>query len=188
MEFQIYRVSFTKIKRVKFSLTKLKAAFGNSESMEKLQVDTYTEDIINDVEGIPFALSNMNVMYAGLSELAGYNYFKTITIGTLQLKTFQGAILNINGTDFKLKLKSDMEELESEPTSISKRNVTRIDFEIDAEDVSKISRATIESLELIAKKTTVKFSIVEGSDEDLIEKHLTDEEPKSNGGQSEEEE
>ena len=74
--------------------------------------------------------------------------------------------------DFKLELKSDMEELESEPSNVTQRYVTRIDFEIDSADVSKISRATVESLELVAKKNQLKFFIVEGNDDDLIEKAI----------------
>ena len=151
---------------MKFSITKLKAAFGNIRAMEKLHVDTFTEDIINDVEGAPFAVSERNVMYAGLSELAGYHYFKTIIIGSFQIKTFKGAQLIVNGVDFNLKLKSDMVELESEFSNVSNRSITRIDFEINHEDVSKISKTVIESLELTAKKNHVKFSIVESNEEE----------------------
>ncbi|WP_299399568.1 hypothetical protein [uncultured Gelidibacter sp.] len=147
---------------MKFSIKKLRTAFSNTKTTEASEPDTYTQDIINDVEGVAFAISETNVLYAGLSELAGYHYFKTITIGTLQLKTFKGATLIVNGTDFKLELKSDMEELESETTIGSNRRITRIDFEIDKDDISKISKTTIESIELIAKKNHITFSIIEG--------------------------
>ncbi len=55
---------------MKFSITKLKAAFGNIRAMEKLHVDTLTEDIISSIENKPFAISDKNVMYATLSEFA----------------------------------------------------------------------------------------------------------------------
>lgn len=151
---------------MKFSITKLRAAFGDIKAMEKLHVDTYTEDIINDVEGVPFALSETNVMYAGFSELAGYHYFKTIIIGTFQIKTFKGAKLTVIGDDFKLELKSDMVELESEFSNVSNRSITRIDFEIDEEDLPKISKSKIQSLQLSAKKAKADFSIVEIEKED----------------------
>lgn len=151
---------------MKFSIKKLRAAFSNTKTSEALETGTYTEDIINDVEGVPFAISKTNVMYAGLSELAGYHYFKTVIIGTFQLKTFKGATLIVNGTDFKLELKSDMEELESESTNGSQRQITRIDFEIDKDAMSKISKTTVESMELRAKNSRIQFSIIEGGYDD----------------------
>ncbi|MEO8773610.1 MAG: hypothetical protein ABI263_09280 [Gelidibacter sp.] len=160
---------------MKSFITKLKSAFGESKVGEEPHDDTFTEAIINDVEGAPYALSKTNVLYAGLSELAGYHYFKTIIIGTFQIKTFKGAKLVVNGKDFKLELKSDMEELESESSNIPNRNITRIDFEIEHKDLSKISKKVIESLELIALKNHVHFSIIQGDfDEELADETLAD--------------
>lgn len=164
-----------KLDPMKSFITKLKSAFGESKQSEKPHDDTFTEAIINDVEGAPFAISETNVLYAGASDLAGYHYFKTIVIGTFKIKTFKGAKLIIKGTDFKLELKSDMEELSSEASNITNRNITRIDFEIDSDDLSKISRTAIVSLELIAKNNRVQFSIIKGDfDEELIDE-VTDE-------------
>lgn len=146
---------------MKFSINKLKTVFGATKIVEEEHQDTFIEAIINDVDGVPFALSNTNVMYAGMSELAGYHYFKSIVIGTFKIKTFQGAKLIINGVDFKLELKSDMLELVSESSLIQNRNVTTIDFEIDEEDLPKITRSKIQSLELSVKKEKVIFKSIE---------------------------
>ena len=146
---------------MKSAITKLKAAFGNNKIVDEQLNSTYTEAIINDVEGVPFALSDTNVMYAGMSELAGYHYFKTIIIGTFKIKTFKGAKLILNGDDFKLELKSDMLELLSESSAVPNRNVTAIDFEIDENDLPKIVRAEIQSLQLSAKKEKVVFNMIE---------------------------
>lgn len=165
---------------MKSFITKLKSAFSDSKPTDQANNDAFTEAIIKDVEGAPFSISETNVLYAGVSELAGYHYFKTIIIGTFQIKTFQGAKLIINGNDFKLELKSDMEELESETSNISGRHITRIDFEIDHDDISKISRTAVESLEVLAKKNHVKFSIIEGdfdeelADQDVLKENLAD--------------
>lgn len=162
---------------MKTFFSKLKGAFGD-KSIAKPQDPSFIENIINDVDGAPFAISETNVLYAGLSELAGYHYFKTITIGTFQIKTFNGAKLIINGKDFKLELHSDMVELASESTKMANRNITRIDFEIHEEDIPKISRTSVESIELIAKKNHVKFLIVEGNfDEELSNEGAIHEEP-----------
>ena len=161
---------------MKSFITKLKSALGEPKSEENVHDDSFTEAIINEVEGAPFAISETNVLYAGFSELAGYHYFKTIIIGTFQIKTFKGATLIIKGKDFKLELKSDMEELETESSNTPNRKVSRIDFEIDPENLSKISKTTIDSIEIIAKKNHVKFSIIEGGyDVELQDDNLVDE-------------
>ncbi len=162
---------------MKSFITKLKAALIESKVAKKPHDHTFTEAIINDVEGAPFAISETNVLYAGLSELAGYHYLKTIIIGSCQIKTFHGAKLLVNGIDFKLELTSDMVELTSEASNIPNRNITRIDFEIDSDDISKISKHLIESLEIIAKKNHLKFSTIEGNyDEELSDKNLEEKE------------
>jgi hypothetical protein len=145
---------------MKFSITRLRAAFGNMSAMEKLHVDTHTESIINDIENEPFAISESNVLYAGLGELAGYHLLQTVIVGTFHLKTFKGAKLNIKGNDFELNLNSDMVELESDFSNVSHRSITKIDFEIDEDDLPKIVKSKIQTLELTAKKERVLFSIV----------------------------
>lgn len=150
---------------MKLLIKKLRNVFSDSETNEdSASEESYINDIINSVEGSPFAISKSNVLYAGASELAGYHYFKTIVIGTFQLKTFKGAKLMITGPDLKLELKSDMVELASESAE-GNRNTTQIDFEIDENDIAKISRANVESLELVTKKTKILFSVVEQVEE-----------------------
>lgn len=144
-----------------FSLKKLKAVIGNKNASEDSHDSEFTDKIIKEVEGAPFAISQSNVMYAGTSELAGYHYFKTVIIGTLKLKTLNGATLIVKSDHGQLKLKSDMVELESEIEKGSNRVITRIDFEIDQEDLGKISRKSIQSLELISKKNHLHFSVLE---------------------------
>lgn len=146
---------------MKFSITKLRAAFGDIRAMEKLHVDTRTEDIINAIKNKPFAISDKNVIYAGFDELAGYHYFKTVVVGAFHVKTIKGAQLTIHGNDFKLVLNSDMVELESDFSNVSNRSITYIDFEIDTEDLPKIEKGNIKSIELSAKNNKVIFSIIE---------------------------
>lgn len=146
---------------MKFSINKLKRVFSTHQVVPEEHQDTFIEAIINDVEGVPFAVSETNVMYAGMSELAGYHYFKSIVIGTFKIKTFKGATLTIIGDDFKLELQSDMLELESESSSVPNRNMTPLDFEIDQEDLPKIVRSKIRSLQISTKKETVIFNPIE---------------------------
>ena len=133
---------------------------GNVHAMEKTHVDNNTEDIINSIEDKAFAISQQNVMYASIKELGGYYYFLTIIVGTFKIKTFKGAKLSISGTNFELELKTDMDEFESEYSNVSNRNITRIDFQIEEEDVSKIDKSQIGTLQITAKKHQINFTTV----------------------------
>ncbi|WP_053990371.1 hypothetical protein [Mangrovimonas sp. TPBH4] len=150
---------------MKFSLTKLKAAFGDPRAMEKLHVDSYTESIINDIKDEPFAVGAENVCYAGFNELGGYHFLQTIIVGSFHIKTIKGARLTINGKDFKMVMTSDMEELESEHSNVSNRSITRIDFAIEKEDMAKFKKSRIQSLLLEAKKHRIAFDIYKPSKE-----------------------
>lgn len=159
---------------MKTFFSKIKGAFSDQTKPEPLD-KSFTDAIIKDVDGAPFALSESNVLYAGMNELAGYHYFKTIIIGTFKIKTFKGAQLLVNGHDFKLELQSDMLELTSETSKVPNRNVTSIDFEIKPEELSKISRTSVKSLEIHAKGNLLKFEVIEGHfDSELSARHKTD--------------
>lgn len=144
---------------MKFSLTKLKAAFGQVKSAEKSIESDNTEAIINDLKDEPLAISSENVMYAGWDELGGYHFMQTVIVGRFHIKTVKGAKLHIAGKSIDLNLDSDMVELESDPSNVSNRSITRIDFQIEKSDIKKITRSNIDSLTLTAKKQRLEFKI-----------------------------
>ncbi len=158
-----YNSSFTKIIFMKFSFDKILAAFGNKRTLEPTHVDNHTEDIINSVDGDAFAISEQNVLFAKTSELGGYFYVISIIVGAFKIKTNKGAKLIINGNDFDLVLNSDSEEFESDHSNVSNRYITRIDFQIEKEDVSKFDRKAIKSLRLSAKKQDIIFNTIAAS-------------------------
>ncbi|MGS2726900.1 hypothetical protein ACU8DI_09855 [Psychroserpens sp. BH13MA-6] len=147
-------------------ITKLKAAFGNPAAMQKTHVDNHTEAIINDIEHQPFALSDDNVLYAGLNELGGYFFFQTVIVGTFHTKTKNGATLKLIGNDFELLLNSDMMELESDHSNVSNRSISKIDFQLEEIDVVKIDKSKIEQLILNCKKDTITFERYHGDEEE----------------------
>ena len=151
---------------MKFSFSKLKNAFGKSDTHEDAQEDTYTLDLMKSIEQKPFAVSNENICFASANELAGYYYLQTVVVGKFKIKTFDGAQLKVLGNDFELILKSDMLELESEHYTIPKSYVTRMDFIVNKGDLPKISRSHIHKLVLSAKKQRVEFSIIELKEEE----------------------
>jgi len=146
---------------MKFSFNKVLAAMGSNRALEKTIDENYTKDIIEDVDQPPLAISNNNVLYAGINELTGYYYLQTVTIGSFKTKTFKGAKLKITGKNFELELKSDMDEIKSEVADVTTRNITNIDFEIEKSDISKIKKSTIKSIVLVSNKKQEEFSIYE---------------------------
>lgn len=145
---------------MKFSFDKILATFGNKRALERTHVDNHTEDILSSIKDNAFAISNDNVLFLAIKELGGFYYLKTIVVGAFKIKTNKGATLSINGIDFDLELKTDMNEFESEHSNISNRHVTRIDFQIEEEDALKIDESLINTLELKAKKHQILFTTV----------------------------
>ena len=151
---------------MKFSLSKLKTAFGNQNSKDKTNLDNFIEEITKTIEQKPFASSDQNVCYLATNELAGYYFLQTIIVGKFKIKTFNGAQLTVKGEGFKLELESDMKELVSDLYAVPKSYVTRIDFIMNKKDVPKIDKSKIHSLLLTAKKQNIEFSILQTTDEE----------------------
>ena len=145
---------------MKFSIDKILAGFGNIRAMERTHVDNVTEDIIKSIKDKAYALSEQNVMYASDKELGGYFYFKTIIVGSFKIKTIKGAKLNVIADDFNLELKTDMDEFESDFSNVSNRYITRIDFQIEEEDISKLKQSNIKNIQLVTKKRTLDFKLI----------------------------
>jgi len=144
---------------MKLFFDKVFAAFGNIRAMERTHVDDFSEDQINlnSLKNEAFAISKLNVLFAETKELGGFYYLKTIIVGAFKIKTIKGATLMIIGTNFELKLKTDMDEFESEYSNGSNRHITRIDFQIEKEDISKIDTSLVKTLDLKTKKHQILF-------------------------------
>jgi len=145
---------------MKFSIDKILAGFGNIRAMERTHVDNFTEDIIKSIKDKAYAISEQNVLYASDKELGGYFYFKTIIVGSFKIKTIKGAKLNVIADDFNLELKTDMDEFESDYSNVSNRYITRIDFQIEEEDISKLKQSNIKNIQLVTKKITLDFKLI----------------------------
>jgi hypothetical protein len=143
---------------MKFKLNKILSAFGNTTSLEPTHDDNYIKDIIKSIDEEAFAVSEQNVLFAKVSELGGYYYVITIVVGRFKIKTKNGGNLSIEGKKFNLILNSDMDEFESNHSNVSNSFITRIDFQIEKEDVSKFDKKSITSLKLSAKKQEVIFT------------------------------
>ncbi len=142
-----------------FSIGKLLDTFGKKSAKDQPQDNNDTQAIIDAIKDEHFAVSDQNVIYASVNELGGYYYLKTIIVGAFKIKTMKGATLTIKSKDFELDLITDMDEFESENSNLANRYVTRIDFQVEENDVSKINPAMLDSLNLKAKKHNIVFRI-----------------------------
>lgn len=128
-----------------------------SSKTEKATISDTTEHIINEIEAEPYGISNENVLYGGLNELGGYYFFQTVIVGKLKLKTKTGAQVKLSGKTCLFKLKSDMDELASEPTNVKGRWLTKIDFQIEEADIKHLSDAILSEIEIITSHNTITF-------------------------------
>lgn len=133
--------------------------FSSKKSNNTLADEDYLKTIIESGKDEPLAVSNNNAMYVGYNELGGYYYLQTYIIGALNIKTKTGAKLVIDGNDYNLKLNSDMSEFESDPAHPLKAQVTKIDFEIEKNDVQKLKRSSMKQLTLTVKKKEIVFNM-----------------------------
>ena len=140
-------------------ITTLKSAFTNSNPSKTATTDS-TEAIIKAIDNKPLAISDHNVLYAGLNELGGYYVFQTVVVGAFKVKTKKGAQLSIRGKGFSFDLESDSVEFESESAGVKGRYVTKIDFQIEKRDASKLAPLKIEGLTLRCKQHEIVFNSV----------------------------
>jgi len=133
--------------------------FGSKDNEDSILDENYIQTIIDASDDEPLAISESNVMYAGYNELGGYYYLQTVIIGTLKAKTKEGAKLFIESKTKNLELDADMDELEFDHASALKAYVTKIDFQIEKDDVENLSRSKIKEIKLLIKNKEVLFTI-----------------------------
>ena len=138
-----------------FSFSKIKSKFSSNKPSQPADS---IEKIIAEVDNAPFGISDSNVLFAGLNELGGYFFFQTVVVGSLKIKTFDGAKLIMKGDDIELELVSDMLELESEVSQTAKRFITKIDFQIEMTEIEKLEKQRITEIVLKVKKHTLRFT------------------------------
>jgi hypothetical protein len=141
----------------------LNNVFGKKKSIT--QSEDSIEAIINDIDSQPFGISQNNVLFAGLNELGGYYFFQTVIVGDFYIKTTKGIDIILNGEANVLKLKSDTDELESDPSPVKGRHITKIDFEIEESDIETLKNGSVTHLTLNSKKQKVVFTKYIVSDE-----------------------
>ena len=141
-------------------ITKLKSAFGGEKASENVSIADTTEAIMKDIEHDAFAVSDSNVLYAGLNELGGYYFVQTVIVGTFKTKSKKGAQLHIQGKELDLQLNSDSEEFESDHTDVKGRFITKIDFQIEEKEAVKIDREGVDTISMRCKNNVYDFKVI----------------------------
>lgn len=130
--------------------------FGN-----KTADNTITDDpqkIMSEIETLPIGISEENVLYGGVVELGGFFLLNSVVIGRFKAKTKNGATLNLTGPNLDLELKSDMDELETELSSVKGRYISNIDFQIDEKDLKFFESPEIEKFVLKIAGENIVFT------------------------------
>jgi len=134
---------------------KLLASMGNISAMERLHVDTVTEDKILNIGGDKIAESKEGQLWVGIQELSGYHFLETTIVSVLNIKTFDGTILVFKGGKENIELKSDTQEIKSEFSNVSNRFIAEVSFDITKDEINKMVKGDFTEVEFKFKKKSI---------------------------------
>ena len=134
---------------------KLLASMGNISAMERLHVDTVTENRILNIGGDKIAESKEGQLWVGIQELTGYYFLETTIVSVLNIKTFDGATLTFKGGKEDIELKSDTQEIKSEFSNVSNRFIAEVSFDITKDEINKMVKGDFTEVEIKFKKKTI---------------------------------
>ena len=138
-------------------VTKVLASFGNTKAIERLHVDSPTEEKINIENGDKIAESKEGEIWTGIQELNGYLFLETIVISGINIKTFNGAKLTFTDDNDEFILKSDTQEIVSEFTNEFNRFVTKITFDITETEIQRVVKREFKQVRFEFKKKALTF-------------------------------
>ncbi|NRD20616.1 hypothetical protein HNV08_11200 [Winogradskyella eckloniae] len=135
----------------------LLAALGNIRAMERLHVDTFTEEKIKNISGLKVAASRDGQFWVSFQELNGYLFMNTTVLSRVDLKTLKGSKITILTKDYEIEIKSDEKEIESDFSNVSNTYMTKVSFVIESKERDIIENRNFEEIEYQLKKKTLRF-------------------------------
>ncbi len=138
-------------------IDKVLASLGNIKAMERLHVDDFTENIITNVEGTKIATSQYGQVFTEVEKLNGYTFLEVTVLSNTNIKTMKGAKLVLSGSNEPFTLLSDTQEIESDFSNVSNRYITKISFNIDPKEITRINKKDFEEIHLEYKKKVLPF-------------------------------
>ena len=136
---------------------KVLAGFGSSKAKERLHVDTFTDNLKENVEGEKIAQSEDGQLWIHFQELNGYYFMDVVVLSKMSLKSRKRNTLCYISTTKKIELLSDTDETVSDYSNTSKLWLTRISYEV--------SNLKLEGSEftLQVKKKLLSFKVIKGA-------------------------
>jgi hypothetical protein len=123
--------------------------------MERTHVDTYTENLISNVEGVKLVASRFGIFYVSFQHLTGYIFLNATIISGTNIKTGKGCELVFSTRGKVMRIISDSQEVESDYSNISNRWLTKISFVVTQVEKDMIRREDFDSLYLNYKNKSL---------------------------------
>jgi hypothetical protein len=133
------------------------AALGNIKAMERVHVDTYTEEKIRNISGIKIAASKQGQFWVNFQELNGFLFMNATILSYLSLQTTQGTKITVLTKAYKIEIDSDEKEIESDFSNVSNTWITKVIFVIDIKEREIIENGYFEEIEYQFKKDKLRF-------------------------------
>ena len=137
-------------------IDKVLAAFGNIRAMERTHVDTYTENLIQNIPGTKVAESSQGQLFFHFKHLAGYDFLEVVILSRMNIKTLKGGTL-VFGSNKELTISSDTQEIESDFSNVSNRWMTKVSFIVDKKEKTNIKNKAFDQIHFTYKKKTLSF-------------------------------
>lgn len=146
--------------KISKGIDKILAGFGNVKAMERTHVDSFTEEIINSVEGEKIAASENGQIWIEYQELGGFQFLNLTILSKFNIKTKKKCKMHFLGGTSELLLISDDEEIESDYSNVSNRWITTMSFDITDDDMQFIDNKVAEEIQIEYKKKTISFQVI----------------------------
>ena len=141
-------------------IDKVLGAFGNIRALERNHVDTYTENLINNISGEKIAESKDGQLYIEFQELAGFEFLESTILSRENIKTFKGAKLSFIGDNNEMILDSDITEIESDYSNVSNRWMTKVSYVVTKDDINFITEKKADFILFEYKKKSIKLYVI----------------------------
>ena len=139
------------------------AGFGNMKAMQRTHVDTYTENLIENISGEKIAESTYGQLYVEFQELNGYLFMNAVILSGTNIKTWNGGKLLFTSENHSLTLSSDNEEIESDFSNVSNRFMTNLSFIVEPSEMKEIKTGNFDKVFFQFKKKELSFSAIKAT-------------------------
>ncbi|WP_165748058.1 hypothetical protein [Cellulophaga sp. Z1A5H] len=153
-------------------IDKVLAAFGNMRALERNHVDTFTENLIQNIPGNKIAESNEGQIWTSFQNLAGYYFLNTTVLSHIKIRSTKGTKLMFCDGQNNFMITSDSDDINSNFSNISKCWITKINYIINKEQLKNIKKNNINKIKLSYKKKTLTFFGNLHTDASTLKPHL----------------